>query len=103
MLKKPLLIFLVGVVVMTGLLTLIPLNIFDGEVHYNNGIQDWTQPIKLHLSYLFGIFKEGELKDVVEFHLTKSGYALLFILLIGVPGLIAYRFYLKARGKSREK
>lgn len=81
---------------MSALLFLIPLNLFEGEVHFNTGIQKFTEPIRLSLSYFVGIgLKPGDLKDVESFNLTKSGYALAVILIFGFPALIAYRQHLK--------
>lgn len=96
MLKKPLVLFILGVALMSVILFLFPLNLFDGEVHFDTGKQQFTEPIKLSLSYFIGIgIKTGDLKDVSSFNLTKSGYVLAFILIIGFPALLAYRMHLK--------
>lgn len=96
MYKKPLLIFLFGSVILALLFFLVPINLFDGEVHYNNGLKNWSADLKLALSYFVGIgIKEGDLQDVVGFNLKPSGYALAVIFIIGFPALFAYRSYLK--------
>lgn len=100
MFKKPIVLFLVGVVVMAGLFIFIPVNLFDGEVHFNNGTQQFTEPTNLALSYFFGIgIQPGDLKDVVGFNLTSKGYALATIFIFGIPGLLAYRVHLKSSKK----
>ncbi len=96
MIKKPLVVFVLGVLLMTAIFFLIPINLFDGEVHFNTGLQQFTEPIKLSLSYFIGIgIKPGDLKDVESFNLTPAGYALAVIFIVGVPGLIAYRMTMK--------
>lgn len=100
MLKKPLIIFGVGVILMMMIFFLIPVNLFDGEVHFNTGAQQFTKPLKIALSYFIGIgVREGDLKDVESFNLTASGYALAVIFIIGFPALFAYRSYLKSSKK----
>lgn len=100
MLKKPLIIFGSGVVLMTLIFFLIPINLFDAEVHFNTGVQQFTELDKIALSYFIGIgIREGDLKDVESFNLTASGYALAAILIVGFPALFAYRSYLKSLKK----
>jgi hypothetical protein len=42
MIKKPLVVFVLGVLLMTAIFFLIPINLFDGEVHFNTGLQQFT-------------------------------------------------------------
>lgn len=77
---------------------LIPINLFDGEVHFDTGLQQFTEPTKLALSYFIGIgITAGDMKDVVSFNLTTAGYAVAGIFIIGFPALFAYRVYLKGK------
>lgn len=98
MFKNPVIVFALGTVVMACIFFLIPINLFDGEVHFDTGLQQFTEPAKLALSYFIGIgIKAGDLKDVVSFNLTASGYAVAGIFIIGFPALLAYRVYLKGK------
>lgn|SRR5690554_3835272 len=100
MIKNPFVIFVLGTLIMASIFFLIPINFFDGEVHYNTGLQQFTESTKLALSYFIGIgIKEGDLKDVVSFNLTPAGYALAVIFIVGIPGLIAYRMTMKKEKK----
>lgn len=100
MLKNPWIIFCIGIALMASVFVFIPINLFDGEVHFNNGAQQFTEPTNLALSYFFGIgITKGDLKDVVGFNLTAKGYALAAIFIVGIPGLLAYRIHLKSSKK----
>lgn len=94
--KKALIIFGISVLVVGGILFLIPINLFDGVIHYNVDGLEFTRETRLSLSYFIGIGASPEqLVDVTDFYLTKGGLMLAFIAVIGLPALIAYRFYLK--------
>lgn len=100
MLKNPWIVFCIGTVLIASIFIFIPINLFDGEVHFNNGVQKFTEPTNLALSYFFGIgIRPGDMKDVVGFNLTAKGYALAAIFIIGIPGLLAYRVHLKSSKK----
>ena len=71
MLKKPLLIFIVFSSVLAFLFFFFPIN-FIGI-----GIE--------------GMNEQG----IVDFYLTAKGVILAFIYILGFPGLLAYRIYLK--------
>jgi hypothetical protein len=73
-------------------LILFPVNLFDGEIVYKNGL---VEPTPLSLSYFFGIgYHPSEMEPVASFHLVAKGYFLAFILTLGIPALISYRVYL---------
>lgn len=96
MLKKPIVVFILGVVLMATFFFVVPINLFDGEVHFDTGLQQMTEPTKLALSYFIGIgISEGDLVDVVSFNLRPAGYAVAAIFILGIPGLFAYRTHLK--------
>jgi len=95
--KKALIVFGIGAVVVAAILCTIPVDLFDGEVVWNINGQEVARPQNLSLSYFFGIGVDAEQLQYVEsFRLTGQGWMLVFIFIIGIPGLIAYRMYLKA-------
>lgn len=81
--------FIVCFLIITLPLILFPVNLFDGEILYKNGIKE---PTPLSLSYFFGLgYDVKDMETVASFHLVTKGYFLAFILTIGIPSLIAYR------------
>ncbi len=96
MLKKPLLIFIVFSSVLAFLFFFFPINLFDGKIVVENGLQSYTADDNLSLSNFIGIGIEGmNEQGIVDFYLTAKGVILAFIYILGFPGLLAYRIYLK--------
>lgn len=94
--KKGWIIFGIGSVVVALILFLIPTPIFDGEVTWNVASKSVTLKQRLSLSYFIGIgVEDQQLAYVDHFRLTAQGWLLAFIFILGLPGMIAYRFYLK--------
>lgn len=97
-LKRPLIVFFATSLVLAIILCGFPINLFDGETIYQQGNGTVTVPMKMSLSYFFpwGI-DESDMQGVIEFYLIGKGYATLFVVLIGLPGLVAYRIFLKQK------
>lgn len=94
--KKALIVFGISVVVVGVILCVVPIELFNGEVTWLLNGEEQTFEQNLSLSYFFGIGIEGEqLNYVKSFRLTGQGWMLAFIMIVGIPGLIAYRMYLK--------
>ena len=90
-------------VVVGVILCVVPIDLFNGEVTWVVNGEERIVPQNLSLSYFFGIGIDGQNLDYVKsFRLTGQGWLLVFIVIIGIPGLIAYRMYLKAT-VSKEK
>jgi len=78
--------------VITLPLITMPINLFDGEIVFKNGD---VVAAPLSLSYFIGLgFEADEMNNIQSFHLIAKGYALSFIITIGLPAIIAYRVYL---------
>jgi len=92
--KKSILLFALSFILIGFILFVFPLNLFPGEIiETNNGITR-TISAPLSLSYFVGLgYEEAEMDGVVDFYLTKTGYAMAFCLLIGIPFLISLRYY----------
>lgn len=85
-------------------LCIFPINLFSGEIHYENGLGEFVVDAPLSLSYFFGLgMNEGDTIGLKSFNLTISGYLTAFIFLIGIPGLVAYRIYLGSKSNSTNK
>jgi len=89
---KPIPIFIITSVVIALPLFLMPINLFKGEIIYKNASNVVTIPTKLSLSYFIGIgYSEKELENIQDFYLVAEGCFFAAVLLIGFPGLLAYR------------
>jgi len=100
-LKRSLMIFGISAVVVGAIFCIVPIDMFDGEVTWDIAGKEFTRPQQISLSYYFGIGVDSEqLKFVKEFHLTKTGWLIAFIMIFGIPGLLSYRYYLKATEKE---
>lgn len=93
--ERPVLLFF-GLALLFALpLCTLPINLFDGEITYTVGKKVVTDPAPLSLAYFFGLgYSESDMSTILSFHLTKKGYLLVFLLLIGLPALISYRITL---------
>lgn len=104
--KKYLLIFLICSLVVSAIFFLIPINLFDGEIVFENANGVALQPIKakLSLSYFIGIGASTEdLKGVKDFYLLPMGYFFAFLMIFGLPALISYRIYLNNQNKEHKR
>lgn len=102
--KKYILIFLGFSLGIAAVFFLIPINLFDGEIVFEvNGIT-FTEKAKLSLSYFIGIGAGAEeTQDVKDFYLLPIGYCIAFLVLVALPAVIAYRFYLQDRKAKKNK
>ena len=104
MFKKPLLIFLLGVILIATPLFLFPINLFNGEIVYESNVQKVVQDVPLSLSYFIGLgYQEEEMVGVADFYLKQEGYLLAFCLIIGFPALLAYRLKIKFDEDEKKK
>lgn len=93
--KNPLLVFISSFAIIALPLFLLPLNLFEGEIVYEQGISVQKIQAPLSLSYLIGIgYEESEMVGVKTFYLLPRGYFLAAIFLLGFPALLAYRAHL---------
>lgn len=98
MFKKPIVIFFSLSIILGLLFFLFPINIFDGVIVYNQGLQTLEVETNLSLSYFIGLnLHPEEMEGVVSnFYLTTKGIAMAILYIIGFPAILAYRFYLKS-------
>ncbi len=95
--SRALAIFTITAVVLAILFFTLPINIFDGEIDYKEGIREYTVDAPLSLSYFIGLgFEEGDMQFVQDFRLTTKGWVMAVLFIFGFPALLAYRIYLKA-------
>jgi hypothetical protein len=98
MLKKPVIIFLGSTILLLVIFFLFPINLFDGVIVEQRGIQEFVHERPLSLSYFIGIgYDPEDMEFVKDFYLTGKGYFMAFIFTIGLPLLLAYRIYLKQK------
>lgn len=92
--EKPFLIFIILFLIVSIPLWTLPLNLFPGEIVLENGLQHQVIKTNLSLSYFIGMgMNEGDLNGVHSFYLKPTGYMLAFIFTVGIPALVAFRFY----------
>jgi hypothetical protein len=88
---NPVQIFLLTFTSLAIPLFLFPINLFPGIIEINQGKMVLEAP--LSLSYFMGLGYDSndiETLQVSNFYLTKKGYILAFIILLGLPGILSY-------------
>lgn len=99
--KKPFIVFGITSLIIALILFTMPINLFDGVIVMHDGLQEVTLERPLSLSYFVGMgYEEGDLDGIKDFYLTTQGYIVAGIILVGLPGLFAYRMHLKATMKK---
>ncbi len=99
---SPLVLFVALVLCLTSICLVFPINLFDGEFTRQIGLQEITEQAPLSLSYFVGLgLNEGDLDNIVEFHLLPKGWFMVIVFLVGIPGLLSYRVHL--RNKKNEE
>ena len=97
--KRVFFIFFVAFFAIAIPLCFFPVEIFPGEVvmYTGNKVKPiHTEEAEISLSYFLGYgYDPKDLLGIKSFHLTLKGYFLAFIVLFGLPFLIAYRSFLK--------
>ena len=79
---------------------LVRINLFDGKIVYEEGMQSYTVDAPLSLSYFIGIgYDEADMVGVKDFYLTTKGILMAVIFIVGIPALAAYRVFLGKRSK----
>lgn len=87
-------IFILLFLVISIPLWTLPIQLFPGVIVVKNGLQEMSFDAPLSLSHFIGLgLNEGDLEGVEEYYLKPTGYMLAFIFTVGIPALIAYRFY----------
>ena len=101
-LNNPWFVFPLGVIIASCIFFLFPINLFDGEIVFQIGMKTWKEKANISLSYFLGIGagkEQLETLGVVDFYLLPKGYILALIVIVGLPGLWAYRVYLRGNKK----
>lgn len=94
---RALAIFVITAFVLAVLFFTLPINIFDGQIHYVEPQRDYVVDVPMSLSYFIGIgYDDIDMQYVESFNLTAKGWAMAAIFIFGFPALLAYRIYLKS-------
>jgi len=76
-------------------------NLFEGEIVYVQNGKKYVLEAPLSLAYFLGLgYDQADMKQVVDFYLTRRGYMLAASLLLGFPTLLAYRSFLAKKQKE---
>lgn len=101
---KPIYIFLLSIAIIAAILFLSPvaINLFDGEVEFQKDLVYVVEKRPLSLGYFIGIgYDQADMDVIKSFRLLPTGYLLAGIMLLGIPGLIAYRIHLNRTTKDK--
>lgn len=102
MIKKILPIYFIAFLIIAVVLFLFPINLFDGEIIYQSGLQQNKIKAPLSLSYFIGMgYDKADMVGVKSFYLLPIGYLMAILFLFALPALAAYRIYL-SRKKNRK-
>ncbi|MFT5580986.1 MAG: hypothetical protein ACI9XP_001457 [Lentimonas sp.] len=104
MFNKPFKVFFIAFFALVLFFFLFPINLFNGEIIYQNGIQEMAVQAPLSLSYFIGMgYEEADMVGIKDFYLLPAGYALASTFLLGIPGLLAFRLFIKSKSDSHKK
>ena len=102
--SKPLNTFLTLFILLFLTFLLLPINIFDGEIIYKQGLVTMTEKRPLSLYFVSGLeYSKNELKGIKEFHLLPKGYLMAILFIFGIPALTVYRLNLGYKNKAEKK
>ncbi len=102
--SKPLNIFLVLFVLLALTFFLLPINIFDGEIIYEKGLQKIVEKRPLSLYFVSGLeYDRAKLLGVKDYYLLPTGYMMAFLFVFCIPALTAYRVNLSKKNKANSE
>jgi hypothetical protein len=106
MTKNPIAIFFATVLILCLLFFMFPINLFDGKIVYQEGLNELTVEQPLSLSYFIGMgYDDADLElgatTVKSFYLTTKGLFMAIIFTIGFPALLAFRIHLRNKRSSK--
>jgi hypothetical protein len=98
LLRKPIFVFFMVMLLIALPLFLFPINLFEGEIVYQIGALQHVEPAPLSLSYFLGLgYAPEDMFGVQDFYLTRNGYILAALLILGFPALLAYRVKMRMK------
>lgn len=98
--KRPIILFLVLVIILNVIFFLFPINLFEGEIIVQNGLSNFKEVRPLSLSYFIGFgYDPSDMIGIKDFYLLPKGYLTAFLLIFCLPALIAYRVSLGKKTK----
>lgn len=102
--RNPVATFFVVGAVLSIILFVLPINLYDGEVVYNIDGRVFTAQTKLSLSDFTGMWlTEADMQDVEDFYITGKGWLMVFLINFCLPGLIAYRVWIAQKSKNADQ
>jgi hypothetical protein len=101
--SKPINTFLLLFILLLAAFLFLPINIFDGEIVYKQGLVTMKEKRPLSLYFVSGLeYSKAELKGVKDFYLVPKGYIMAVLFILGIPALVAYRVKLAQKNKKEQ-
>lgn len=101
-LAKPINTFLVLFICLLLTFFLLPINIFDGEIVYQQGLQKIIEKRPLSLYFVSGLeYDREKLVGIKDFYLVSKGYFMAFLFIFCIPLLVAYRVSLGKKNVNK--
>lgn len=95
--KKTLIIYIAIVLILSAVFFLFRIDLFPGEIT----TKDKIYTCDISLSYFIGMGgSKQDFANIESFRLLPKGYALAIIMILGLPGLVAYRVHLKGKKQA---
>ena len=93
--KQVFLVFLVVFLIMLGLSLIPSIKLFEFHFYLKNDLQELDFNSNMSLSYFFGYgYDMSALKQYQVIELTWKGWVMSFLLILGTPLIVAYRYAL---------
>lgn len=87
-------------VTVSSILVFLPINIFEGEIVYKNGLVSFKEQRPVSLYFISGLeYQNQTLKGIKDYYLLPKGIITAFLFIFCLPALISYRYYLGKREK----
>lgn len=94
--RKSIIIFIATSVVLAAIFFLFPINLFDGVIVEKIGETTYEHERPLSLSYFIGMgYDEADMINILDYYLKPKGIIMAVIFIFGLPGLLAYRIFLR--------
>lgn len=100
--KNPWLVFVLvsALIALPLFFSPVPINLFKGEIVLTENGKEVKVQAPLSMGYFIGVgYDEKDMQNIKSFHLVNEGYFFVFLMFVGIPGILAYRVSLANRNE----